>query len=644
MRRFIFFLTALLIVPDLGGADVFRGITLIPSNEATSDKPDSVVPIDAGGSAETETLTPSYSDPTGASKVAFVIGNSSYDHVPKIKNPVNDAVAIKAMLEGIGFTVWTGIDLDLDETLSIIRDFVARTREAEVVLFYYGGHAIEVSGRNFIVPTDADIRESSDFDRELIPLDQVMGLLEQNGQTVIVLLDACRDNPFAVSKTRQIEPISQGLAPISAGAGTMITYATAPGNVAFDGTGNNSPFAKAVLDHMPTAGLPIEIAMVRIRRSIAESTDFRQLPWTHSSLLEEVVLVPGKYSPSLSIAQSDGTPSFDPDLTSFFAEANSIAVENTKIYLADLSDQSEREARIWGAFQEGVNYVEAGGRSIKVWVEANSAFIISTDYSESHAVIVAIDEYPRSSGQRPLGFMERHAQLLSQQLARMGIPQENITELYGPQATKEAIEGALEPFWGVENSGETDRLIVYFGGHGTSLTRTGQDRDVGILLPYDYDPERPLKSGIWLEEMRSRSFDYSIAHHTLILIDACASGLALPGLMNSDTANGTPRLSAKQRWQRIRADMEGRHRAMIVAGTEDEDVLWLNGGLFTKTLLEALGGQADKNQDGLIRFDELVLHLRSVVFERAVALGHKQRPVEWSQGDGRIMFEQSRLK
>jgi uncharacterized caspase-like protein len=186
--------------------------------------------------------------------------------------------------------------------------------------------------------------------------------------------------------------------------------------------------------------------------------------------------------------------------------------------------------------------------------------------------------------------------------------------------------------------------LIYYGGHGSHIERA-TDIDAtptvldGILIPYDYDPARPYHSAIRLEDLDNHNFRRSAAHHTMILIDSCSSGLILRQYAGNDAAEAPREMSASQRWHRIRADLENRHTSMIVAGTGDERALWENGGVFTQALLEGLNGWADINKDGIISYDELTAYLSEEVRVRTAAVGVLQSPADFAAGRGRFLFE-----
>ena len=248
-------------------------------------------------------------------RVALIIGNSDYSAAPRLENPVNDAQAIGTSLERLGFDVMLGTDQDIDEMRALLREFSIRAEGSDLAVFFYAGHGLQVAGHNYLVPTDASLERESDLDFLTIDLQLVLNQLERASKNSIVLLDACRDNPFETKLSRSMgaarssSALSKGLAPVETGGGALIGYATDPGEVAYDGDGNHSPFTEALLEHIETPGLEINSLMTRVRAQVVRNTEFRQRPWSTSSLLVEVFLAPEKdAADELVVALADTAP------------------------------------------------------------------------------------------------------------------------------------------------------------------------------------------------------------------------------------------------------------------------------------------------------------------------------------------------
>lgn len=213
-------------------------------------------------------------------RVALVIGNGGYKTVP-LANAVNDATDIGNALQKNGFTVTVKTDLDQKGMKVAIRQFGEAIRNGSVGLFYFAGHGVQVGGRNYLIPVDAVIEKEGDVDVEGVDLNAVLAQMEQAGNRLnIVILDACRDNPFA----RGFRSTTSGLAAVDAPAGTFIAYATSPGRTASDGTGRNGLYTAELLNAIGQPGLPIEEVFKQVRSNVRMKSGGKQVPWDASSI------------------------------------------------------------------------------------------------------------------------------------------------------------------------------------------------------------------------------------------------------------------------------------------------------------------------------------------------------------------------
>jgi uncharacterized caspase-like protein len=237
----------------------------------------------------------------GERRLALVIGNGRYASVGGLANPPNDALAVASALRQMGFEVAEGVDLDRIAMTNLVVDFMRGAVGAKTALFFYAGHGIQIDGKNFMLPVDARL-DTGDLAAELTDMDMVLAGLDDQVRTNIVVLDACRDTPFAKrvadaggSRSAALlaglaTPASLG-AGVTRGAGTLIAFATAPGQIALDGIGSNSPFSSALIRHLGTPGLELQQMLTRVRADVVAATNGRQVPWSNSSLLGDVYLV-----------------------------------------------------------------------------------------------------------------------------------------------------------------------------------------------------------------------------------------------------------------------------------------------------------------------------------------------------------------
>ncbi|MBY0334791.1 MAG: caspase family protein [Acetobacteraceae bacterium] len=229
-------------------------------------------------------------------RIALVVGNGAYREVPRLANPARDAADMAEVLRGLGFRVQLLRDATRPALEQALQRFAREATGAEVAAFFFAGHGIEVRGENHLIPVEARLADLADVDFETVGLPAVLRAM-QGAQARLLILDACRDNPFAprmrgLGGTRSA--VRAGLARMDApDLGTLIAFATAPGTVAADGTGPNSPFTAALKRHLPEPGLEVRQVMTRVRRTVVEATGGRQVPWDNSSLVADVVLRPG---------------------------------------------------------------------------------------------------------------------------------------------------------------------------------------------------------------------------------------------------------------------------------------------------------------------------------------------------------------
>jgi peptidoglycan hydrolase-like protein with peptidoglycan-binding domain len=232
-------------------------------------------------------------------RVAFVVGNGTYKNVAQLPNPPIDAKAMASVLRNVGFDVVEGTNLTRDKMTEKLLDFGKKAQGADVAVFFYAGHGIAIAGTNYLLPIDADIK--SEMDVKLgaaINIDLTLDQTMSDAKVKLVFLDACRDNPFAAkikssaSSTRSVS-VQTGLAEMKSGEGTLIAFATGPGQTALDGQeGTNSPFTRALIAHITTPGIEIQQAMTEVRAQVNEETNKGQLPWGHTNLIGAVYLNP----------------------------------------------------------------------------------------------------------------------------------------------------------------------------------------------------------------------------------------------------------------------------------------------------------------------------------------------------------------
>jgi Flp pilus assembly protein TadD len=283
------------------------GLAIPPSSvipAKTAGAPSAAVPArqpvqpPAAVVANASPTAPVDATPGGATgiRLALVIGNGAYVNATALANPPNDAAVVAKTLREIGFEVIEGTNLDRAGMERLVRDFLHKAPSARLTLLYYAGHGMQVDGKNYLVPVDAKLSAPSDLAFETLELDKVLAGLDDEARANVVVLDACRDNPLARRFASKLGATRSAAAPAglagyaTVGTGTLIAFATAPGQTALDGSGGNSPFTTAFIKHVRTRGIEVNQMLTRVRIEVAAETKNRQVPWANSSLLGEVYL------------------------------------------------------------------------------------------------------------------------------------------------------------------------------------------------------------------------------------------------------------------------------------------------------------------------------------------------------------------
>lgn len=244
-------------------------------------------------------------------RVAFVVGNSAYASVPNLPNPRNDAAAVAQSLRASGFEVVEAVDLNQAAFDEQFHRFIRSLAGADVSMFYYSGHGIQVGGDNRIIPVDAKLSSARDMEVETISVRTVMSYMQANSKTQLIYLDSCRNNPFPsstflVGPDKEVPLSAVGLAAQEASLGSLIAFSTQPGSVAVDGAGDRSPFTESMVRQSFKLGVDVQTALMKVTQEVWDITNKKQRPWSSSTLVEPVYLA----QPSIMIAaDTEGTTS-----------------------------------------------------------------------------------------------------------------------------------------------------------------------------------------------------------------------------------------------------------------------------------------------------------------------------------------------
>ena len=225
------------------------------------------------------------------SRVALVIGNGAYRQVSALANPTNDANDVADSLQRLGFSVTRVANATFDGMRLALRDFGPKVRAAEMAVIFFAGHGLEVGGENYLIPIDADLKTDLDVPHEAISLKNVMQVVSPASKFGLVVLDACRNNPFAsrMVRTLRTRAVGRGLASIEPTGSILVAYAAKDGTTASDGTGRNSPFTKALLTHLETPGLEVNFLFRNVRDDVLRATQLEQEPFVYGSLSREAI-------------------------------------------------------------------------------------------------------------------------------------------------------------------------------------------------------------------------------------------------------------------------------------------------------------------------------------------------------------------
>ena len=377
-----------------------------------------------------------FAGPAEARKVALIIGNSQYQNTSPLENPANDAQIVSVAARKAGFDVVTvAKDLTAQKFQLALRDFRARANGAEVAMVYYAGHGIEGQGKNWLIPVDAELSSSFDLPYEAINLDRVMESLS-GAQIRMIILDACRNNPFGRSWKSGTRAVTRGLVGIEADD-VLVIYAAAPGQTASDGSGGNSPFAKSLAKRLPQPDLPVQLLGGSVRDDVLSATGGEQRPFVSASITgTPVYLVRNAPNPAPVVTAPSGptAPSVSRSTLESIMWNGALASNSISAYSAYLSE-----------FPRGKHAGEASQKisallnPVKQPVSANS--VPQPKPISSNAVSQASDKKPNSGQVTGLSAKENAPPATSPQIKEpvetaMAIPKELPSKKTGTEAKR----------------------------------------------------------------------------------------------------------------------------------------------------------------------------------------------------------------
>lgn len=284
-------------------------------------------------------------------RVALVIGNGAYASVTQLPNPLRDAKAMSASLKRLGFEVVEGYDLKMDEMTGLVRDFAQKLDGSKAGVVYYAGHGIAVGDENYLLPIDISLKSEADLDFKAVNVQLILRQMQRDERVNIVILDACRDNPFVSQLAGRSRAVSRGLTAIEtqSASGILIAFATDPRAVALDGERDgNSPFTSALLRHIETPDVSITTVMDRVRADVWEATNKKQKPWTNSSIIGEF-----KMNPTLKLAAVDPAAQVATSAAAGAAIAAAGAAAVAAVPPVQGLDRSQIDVRMWESAERG---------------------------------------------------------------------------------------------------------------------------------------------------------------------------------------------------------------------------------------------------------------------------------------------------
>lgn len=576
--------------------------------------------------------------------VVIGVSGTKEPWIAPLLSPEPEARAIFETLtdEHVGFAsastarLLIGADATRQNILDAITHFHNLLQDDDVLLIYWSGHSILSPDHEqlYIVPYDVSRLSSTNLSHDsfsgLLSLTQdILPTGASPNADLVFIGDGCNMGDVLYDRVKQRFPR------------VSILSSSKPDEVSID----ESHFTLALQHALtsPTSDvdgdglISVEEAFVSLYPQVVSTAFSRQHPTVSGDRIHRVMLARSAL-PEDVLRFSEPLPPDILDSTSVVINGTPVSINNSRSDSTQLVFLGAPD----GIVGKGMTYISTAKRQYYYWREEQVLTKFESPYNNSHAVIVAIDDYDRlrdpqhrgKTGYEARGYMVQGAENLRAALQHLGFPDRNIIPLYNENATSTNIEKVLETFWKGGERESADRLFFYFGGHGDTFD------GAGILITYDFDKARPTLSGFLMRDLATRHAENIRAHHLLVTLDACSSGLAIYrklGNLNSKASD----LQKFRQLSIIRNDTVPIARNFLVAGTEDQPAIWDNGGIFTRALVAGLEGEADLNRDRLIQFQELATYVSDEVAKEASVRGVRQQVQSYmldTLGTGKMIF------
>ncbi|MCM3905504.1 MAG: caspase domain-containing protein [Pyrinomonadaceae bacterium] len=402
-------------------------------------------------------------------RVALVIGNGRYETGP-LRNPVNDANLVTATLRELGFEVISRTDVNLQQMGAAVREFSRKINNGSIGLFYYAGHGMQSAGRNFLIPVGAQIEAEGDVVLEALDLNSVLEQMGRaNNRLNIVILDACRNNPFA----RSFRSGAQGLAQVNAPAGTFIAYATAPGQTASDGKGQNGLYTQELIANMRSPGLAIEEVFKRVRGQVRLKSNGLQVPWDASSLEGSFSFVTGTATASAPLPVATGS------LVSTQPTTPPVSTRSTGVSF-DLIESNFQSNLLDEVIKDGESFLSGQPDHARANLRVGQSYFRKNKYPEAMAYL----EKAFLAGESISVPLKRHRKQLglydaledgSISVTRTGLQMQFGSDTYKAQfAQIERLEAQTDPVRG---------MLIYYKGAVLNKSGKTENKDYKLFAP-----------------------------------------------------------------------------------------------------------------------------------------------------------------